>query len=325
METMMFVAGIFLILAFVVFVFSSEREFKKIGASVFLVAFFVFLLSFAIESINIVEAGDVGVVERWGKVRPEPIESGIHFFDPTIKVNKMSIQTNNYWMSHVAHEGQKSGDDSISVRSSNGLQMPIDVSVPYRLEPSAAPWVYKNLGQGWVTKILRPAISTAATRASSRYTAEELYSSKRDEYADSIKMLLSEEIKKTVHSNYDGQNPPETIVVINQVLIGHVGIPETVKTAIEAKLKADQEQQAMEFTIMKAKKEKERKQIEAEGIQKFQEIVSKGIDDRYLNWKAIEASLSLAESHNAKVIIFGGSKNGLPIILNEKEEPAVKK
>jgi regulator of protease activity HflC (stomatin/prohibitin superfamily) len=116
--------------------------------------------------------------------------------------------------------------------------------------------------------------------------------------------------------NYKGQNPPETVVIINQVLIGYVGIPDSVKGAIESKLRADQEQQAMDFTIMREKKEAERKKVEAEGIQAFQTIVSKGIDDRLLRWKGIEATLKLAESHNAKVIVIGGGSDGLPILLN---------
>lgn len=321
---MLITVAIFFVICAAVFLaltaLAQQREQKA--------AFLFFVLAFGViasvlgvfSTIYIVKAGSVGVVEVFGDVKPNHVESGIHIMNPFSKVYEMSTQTNNYWMSHVNHEGDKAGDDSVAVRSSNGLQMPIDVSVPYRLEPTAAPWIYKNLGVNWVSKILRPALSTAARRAASHYTAEELYSVKRDEFAEKTKTLLSEELNKLLKDNYKDQVLPENIVVITQVLIGHVGIPDTVKSAIEAKLKADQEQQAMEFTIMKAKKEKERKQIEAEGIQKFQEIVSKGIDDRYLTWKAIEASLALAESNNAKVIIFGGSKNGLPILLNEKED-----
>jgi len=269
-----------------------------------------------ISSVTIVKAENVGVQTTFGSLNPEKIDAGMHLVNPFSQVHEMSIQTNNYWMSHIDHEGEKKGDDAVMVRSSNGLQMPIDVSAPYRLEPSAAPWVYKNLGVDWVSKILRPSLSTATRRAASHYTAEELYGSKRDEFAVQVKTLLSEELNKLMSDNYKGQNPPETVVIINQVLIGYVGIPDSVKTAIESKLRADQEQQAMDFTIMREKKEAERKKVEAEGIQAFQNIVSKGIDDRLLRWKGIEATLKLAESHNAKVIVIGGGSDGLPILLN---------
>lgn len=292
-------------------------EVSKNAGAIAIVIGLVSFVSFFASSITVVKAGHVGVQTMFGRVSSEHIDSGLHFVNPFSSVHEMSVQTNNYWMSHHQDEGDKKGvDDSISVRSSNGLQMPVDVSVPYRLEPSAAPWVYKNMGTEWVSKILRPSLSTATRRAASHYTAEELYGNKRDEFAEKTKALLSEELTKLMQENYKGQSPPETVVIINQVLIGHVGIPDSVKAAIESKLKADQEQQAMDFTIMREKKEAERKRVEAEGIQAFQTIVSKGIDDKLLRWKGIEATLKLAESQNAKVIVIGAGSDGLPVLLN---------
>ena len=225
-------------------------------------------------------------------------------------------------MSHKDHEGQNKGDDSVAIRAANGLGMSVDVSLPYRLNPSAASWVYKNLGNDYVEKLLRPALSTAVRRAGGHYLAEEIYSTKRDEFAERIRTLLSEEMVKTLHDNYKGANPPDEVLIVSQVMVGHVEIPQSVKTSIESKLRADQEQQAMDFQILREKKEAERKRVEAEGIKGFQDIVSKGIEDKLLKWKAIDATLKLAESHNAKVIIIGG-KDGLPILLNG-ESPIVK-
>jgi len=77
----------------------------------------------------------------------------------------------------------------------------------------------------------------------------------------------------------------------------------------------------MEFQILREKKEAERKKIEAEGIQTFQEIVTKGIDDRLLRWKAIDATLTLAQSPNSKIIIIGAGRDGLPVLLGNNGEP----
>jgi hypothetical protein len=43
--------------------------------------------------------------------------------------------------------------------------------------------------------------------------------------------------------------------------------------------------------------------------------VSEGISDSYLRWRGIEATLALAQSRNSKIIIIGGGKDGLPVIL----------
>lgn len=268
-------------------------------------------------SICVVESGHVGVVIVFKSVKHTTLKEGVNFVNPFAQVKQMSSRTENYWMSHVHHEGDKNGDDSVLVRSSNGLQMPVDVSVPYRIVEEEAGWIYQNIGMNYVDKILRPALSTATRRAAAKYTAEELYSSKLEEFSQAIPVLLEEEINNLLKNNY--QNPPKRILNISQVLVGYIGVPDTVKNAIEAKIKADQEQQAMDFQIMREKKEAERKKVEAEGIQKFQEIVTKGIDEKLLRWKGVEATLKLAESNNAKIVIIGAGKDGLPLLLNPSD------
>lgn len=304
------------------FVWAANRNDENVAGASALTAVGSVILAVVlgiVSCITIVKPGQVGVEILFGHVRPNVLNAGLHFVNPFASVEKISVQTDNYWMSHDEGEGDKKKDDSVSVRSSNGLQMPVDVSVPYRLIPEAAPWVYENLGKDYVEKILRVSLSTATRRAASHYTAEELYSNKRDQFAEKTRELLNEELNKLLSENYKGKEPPEQVLVISQVLIGHVGIPETVKNAIETKLKGDQEQQAMDFRIMKEKKEAERKRVEAEGIQKFQEIVSKGINEQLLRWKAIDATLHLAESPNSKVIIIGAGHDGLPVLLGSQQ------
>lgn len=314
---------LFLVALIATFVWASNKgsdENVAVGGSFAAVGSFILALVLTVVScITIIKPGHVGVEVLFGNVRDKVLPAGLHFVNPLCSVEKMSVQTDNYWMSHDEGEGDKKKDDSVSVRSSNGLQMPVDVSVPYRLIPETAPWVYENLGKDYIEKILRVSLSTATRRAASQFTAEELYSNKRDQFAEKTRELLNEELNKLLSENYKGKEPPEQVLVISQVLIGHVGIPETVKNAIETKLKGDQEQQAMDFRIMKEKKEAERKRVEAEGIQKFQEIVSKGINEQLLRWKAIDATLHLAESPNSKVIIIGAGHDGLPVLLGSQQ------
>jgi hypothetical protein len=66
-----------------------------------------------------------------------------------------------------------------------------------------------------------------------------------------------------------------------------------------------------------------RKEIEADGIARFQQKVQAGISPNYLKWRGIEATLSLATSENAKTVIIGG-KDGLPLILNTDEATATR-
>jgi hypothetical protein len=75
------------------------------------------------------------------------------------------------------------------------------------------------------------------------------------------------------------------------------------------------------FRVERERKESERKKIEAEGISEFQRIVSQGISDSYVRWRGIEATLQLAQSTNAKVVIIGSGRDGLPIILGNVDAP----
>jgi prohibitin 1 len=114
------------------------------------------------------------------------------------------------------------------------------------------------------------------------------------------------------YSNFSGAG-----VVIQQVFIREVKPSPQLLAAIEQKMTAQQQAQQMDFTLDKERKEAQRKAIEAQGIQDFQNIVTKGITEQLLKWKGIEATEKLADSPNAKVVIVGG-KDGLPIILGQQ-------
>jgi prohibitin 1 len=90
------------------------------------------------------------------------------------------------------------------------------------------------------------------------------------------------------------------------------------KTSIEAKQQAEQDALRMSFVLQKEKQEAERKRIEAQGIRDFQQVVTQGISQQLLEWKGIEATERLATSANAKVVIIGNPRNGLPLILEPK-------
>ena len=99
------------------------------------------------------------------------------------------------------------------------------------------------------------------------------------------------------------------------MLLRSVKLPPKLQASIEEKLSAEQDAARMEFVLLKEKQDAERRRIEGEGVAAFQKIISDGINENLLRWKGIEATLKIAESPNAKVVIIGAGKEGLPIIL----------
>lgn len=105
-------------------------------------------------------------------------------------------------------------------------------------------------------------------------------------------------------------------VIIDDVLILTVTLPRPVLAAVERKFEQQQARDEYEFRVQRERREADRKAIEADGIQRFQAAIATGINDKYLQWRGIEATLELAKSPNSKVIVIGGGQNGLPLILN---------
>ncbi len=201
---------------------------------------------------------------------------------------------------------QLSISDKMRVLSVNGLEVTVDATVWYQPEYERLPYLYQEKGINYEQNILEPAISAAARSVVGRYTPEQLYSSKRDV----IQTEILEEARKELESQY---------VQVNRVLVKDVTLPTKIKEAIERKLKQEQEALEYEFRLTKATKEAERQKIDAEGKAVANRILSASLTDKILTEKGIEATLRLAESPNAKVVVVGGSESGgLPIILGNQ-------
>ena len=267
----------------------------------------------AFSTVVIVPSGHVGVPILFGKVQDRNLAEGLHFINPFAQVVSMTVRTETYTMSSVHDEGAVKGDDSITALSADGLMMPLDVTLAYRLVSADAPWLYRSIGPDFVDKVIRPASRTAVREAIAGFTAQEAYSNRRQELAMNIDQLLTTRLRELLTQHEDFQN--RRGFIIEQVMIRNVQLPARVKNAIEEKLEAEQQALRMRFILEKERQEAQRKAIEAQGISDFQSIVSRGISDQLLAWKGIEATQQLAHSPNTKIVIVGNPKNGMPLIV----------
>lgn len=275
------------------------------------------LVMLVVSSFTIIPAGHVGVQVLFGKVKEQPLTEGIQLINPFVDVQEMSVRTETYTMSATASEGQVRGDDSIQALSSDGLLMPLDITVVFRLVSADAPRVYRDIGGDFVEKIIRPSARTAVREAIAGFTAQEAYSTKREALPLMMQELLVQRVKSLLEQRDTFKGA--TGVVVEQVMLRKIQLPDKVKNAIEAKLEAAQQSEQMQFVLEKERQEAERKRIEAKGVSDFQTIVSQSINANLLQWKGIEATENLAKSNNAKIVVIGAGKNGLPVILNPEK------
>jgi len=192
--------------------------------------------------------------------------------------------------------------EALTVLSSDGASIGMEVSILYRPVAEKLDSLQVTIGPNYYNVTIAPMMRTISRTVAGRYKPEAIYSTKREEMAKA----MVEEIALALSDKY---------IQIENVLIRDVQIPAKISEAINFKLTADQEAQRKMFEIEKEKLEADRKRVEAQGIADFQKIVATGITPSLLKWKGIEATLKLAESPNAKVVIIGDSKDGLPIIL----------
>jgi len=261
----------------------------------------VLVLGLLFFSIKQIEPGMVGVQKLFGRVDDKVLVSGLNFVNPLVQVEVFDIRTQNYTMSSVQDEGSKSGDDAIHVLSADGLEVVVDLTVLYKVIPSEAPRILKEIGTDYTNTIVRPICRTKIRDNAVYYDAVALYSTKRDEF--------QQRIFNTIEKDFKSRG-----LVLEQLLVRNLTLPQSVKASIESKINAEQDAQKMTFVLQKEKQEAERKRVEAQGIADYQKILSTGLSDKQLQYEYIKA---IATSPNSKLIIVGGGKN-TPVILDTK-------
>ena len=276
---------------------------KPVIKGIRLLSMILVLLGFLTASVVQIDAGYIGVQKLFGKIQPDVLNSGLHMVNPLVDVLEVDVRTQNYTMSGVHDEGEKSGDDAIRVLSADGLEVTIDLTVLYKVIPGDAPDILRKIGIDYVEKIVRPIARTKIRDNAVYYDAVALYSTKRDEFQARIFKGMEDEFKKRG-------------LMLENLLVRNITLPTSVKNTIETKINAEQEAQKMQFVLQKEKQEAERKRIEAQGIADYQRIISESLTEKQLQYEQIKAMKDLAASENAKIIMMG--KGSTPVILDGK-------
>lgn len=286
---MLFIIAIIVIIAG----FIASRNFRKIGrrqeANFSFVAVILGAVIAVLQLFTVIPAGTVGVVDFLGMVSDNTLKPGVNVVNPVAKIYKFSIKTQEI-------------KEVMKVPSKEGLTVDLEISLLFKLTPDKANIIYKTIGPNYTDIILIPQFRSVVRGVTARYEAKALYTASREKLASEI----VEELDSLVRPRG---------ITIEAAPLRQIVLPNRLTQAIEEKLQAEQESQRMQFVLKKEEQEAERKRIEAKGIADFQTIVSEGINEQLLKWKGIEATEKLANSPNAKIVVIGSGKDGLPIIL----------
>jgi regulator of protease activity HflC (stomatin/prohibitin superfamily) len=237
-----------------------------------------------------------------------PTERGVIFYKFGSGLDKDNILMPGFhmkapWNELIVYDvSEISSEENMDINDKNGLPIHVDVTVRYYPVYDKIGYMYERFRTDYVSRLVIPEMRSMTRQVLARYTAEEIYSTKRAEVENNIKA----ETEKVLNANF---------VNATAVLIRSIKLPDQIRIAIESKLQQEQEALAYQYRLDKEKSEAERKRIAAEGEARANNIVNSSLSDKLLKMRGIEATLELSKSPNSKVIVVGSGNDGLPLIL----------
>lgn len=298
----MFLAIIFLLVAIILY-FAAKKQQQKTAQMRFLpLVFFVLGIALTLyKSAVIIEPGHVGVQVFFGNVLDQTLTNGLHIINPFVDVEQLDVKTQAYTMSGKEQEGQVRGDDAIETLSSDGLTLRLEVTVQYRLSAADAATVFRTIGVDYTEKVVRPEIRSALRDGAVSYISTDLYASKREEFVQKVRTRVENAFKTRG-------------VILENVLLRDVELPQRVRDAINDKIAAEQESQKMVYILQKEKQEADRKRVEAQGISDAQKIISQSLNAQYLQYNYIQALKALGDSKVSTFVITPTDQKLTPLI-----------
>lgn len=283
----------------------SEGGLYKLRALLRLAGVVVMAVGFFTAAVKQIDAGTVGVQVMFGKVESGVLYEGLNVVNPLVTIVPMEIRTKNFTMSSVHDQstGVGGSDDGIKVICKDGLEVLLDLTVLYKLNPASAPEIYRDLSAEYEDRFIRPTTRTRIREAATNYIATDLYSERRKTFEN--------DIRDAVEKDFTGRG-----LILEQLLVRNITLPASVKESIERKITAIQDAQRMQYVLDKGKQEAELKRVEAQGIADAQKILSEGLSDKVLQFEMIKVQKELANSQNSKIIVLGGKGGSMPMILN---------
>ena len=263
-----------------------KRRSPYLAIAILTVLFFALLLSNRI--VHNIGPGERGV--KWSR-----------FFGGTVldRIYPEGVRAILPWdLMYVYNIRVQQISDTITVLTQNGLPVRVTYSSRYYPHPDTVASLHQRYGPDYSETVLRPEVVGALREVIGNYRPEDIYARDEEGLLDEVYTVLQ-------------SNTVNHFIVLQDILIKELRLTPELENAINDKLVQEQEALAYEFRLRLEESERERKKIEAYGIRDFEDIAKIDI----LQWRGIEATIRLAESENAKVIVIGTGSDQLPIIL----------
>jgi regulator of protease activity HflC (stomatin/prohibitin superfamily) len=196
----------------------------------------------------------------------------------------------------------QSNDYKISALAKGGLTVQVEMTAVFFINREEAGLLHKTLGVDYREKMIDPAVLSSVRSVVGRLTQTQLY--------DADLLQVQSDVLTQVSGIFQGQP-----LTIRSVLIRQISFPEAVSDAISEKFVAEQSVLEERYRVLQAVEKYKETYVNAEATRFSQALITEGMSEAFLRYLGIDATLKLAESDNAKLVIIG-DKDGLPLILN---------
>jgi regulator of protease activity HflC (stomatin/prohibitin superfamily) len=244
----------------------------------------------ASNTFAVIAVGEVGVQHFLGNISAKALEPGVHMINPLASIEKMSIREQSF--------PQDGGIEKIDAQTSEQLNVALEVSILYRLDPSHAPDLYRRIGSESQIKqrIVLNAVRNGVRDAVATKSINDIFSPNRRE--------IAQDMKKEIQAKAGDR------IEVLEVFVRDVQAPPKVREAIEEKQQREQNVAAERFQT-EIIQEKARQQIEqAKGIAEAQHIISEGLTNQYLTFYYIEQLSKLP----AGSVVYVPTEGGVPLM-----------
>lgn len=237
--------------------------------------------------IAIIPASNVGVMDRFGVVSDTVLSPGFNLKDPLTGVHEMNTQTQEIEYKEVT-----------GTLTSEGLEIKLDSSVLWHLDPNKAPEIYRTVRGDYVDTKLTPSFMGLLRAEIKKYTAEDIYTNKSTEIQTDVEERLKKELGPSG-------------IMIERVWLRGIYLPTELQNAIKTKQQKQQEAQQMQFTIQQSEQEARRLVIEAKGIAEANRIKGESVTPTLVSWEFVQGIKT-----NPNVLYVPIGSGGASVLFN---------
>jgi regulator of protease activity HflC (stomatin/prohibitin superfamily) len=272
-----------------------------------------------------VNPGEVGVAVYWGETQSWVYPEGFHFTSPWMTVVHMSTRTQAYEMGVSGTPGASGAEssvergESISVLTQDQLSVQLSATVQFHLNASTAPMIYRMYGESYADTIIHPLVRTAIRDAASSFSAIDLVDQR-----PRLQTTMEENVQQRLEEALNGRNIPTNAVVIENILLQNIDLPESLDASIAAVQQQRQQTVQRQQALLTAQAEADRLRTEADGEAAATRIraeaqadanraLAASLTPAVLEQHRIEATLAILSDANTRTVMVPSS--GLSLMM----------